>query len=90
MKITGFEVVPFEVSVDRFGLGQPLPGHKVVQTLTKVVTDEGAEGHYLGGHFHGDQDGLLLACTAGDPHPSPAGHAALAKLVLAAARPGEH
>ncbi len=59
MKITGFEVVPFEVTVDRFGLGQPLPGHKVVQTLTKVLTDEGAEGHYLGGHFHGDQDGLL-------------------------------
>jgi hypothetical protein len=26
--------------VDRFGLGEPLPGHKVVQTLTTVLTDE--------------------------------------------------
>jgi len=59
VKITGIEVVPFEVSVDRFGLGEPLPGHKVVQTLTRVLTDEGVEGSYLGGHFHGDQDGLL-------------------------------
>lgn len=59
MKITGFEVVPFEVLVDRFGLGEPLPAHEVVQTLTRVLTDEGAEGYYLGGHFHGDQDGLL-------------------------------
>ena len=59
MKITGIEVVPFEVPVDRFGLGEPLPGHKVVQTLTRVLTDDGVEGCYLGGHFHGDQDGLL-------------------------------
>src|ERR1022692_3629197 len=59
VKITGFEVVPFEVLVDRFGLGVPLPAHEVVQTLTRVLTDEGAEGYYLGGHFHGDQDGLL-------------------------------
>lgn len=59
MKITGFEVVPFEVAVDRFAFGMPLPGYKVVQTLTKVLTDEGPEGHYFGGHFHGDQDGLL-------------------------------
>ncbi len=61
MKITGLEVVPFEVAVDRFGLGGLLPGHKVVQTLTRVLTDEGVEGSYLGGHFHGDQDGLLPA-----------------------------
>lgn len=32
-------------------------GYKV-QTLTKIITDEGAEGYYLGGHGHGDQDGL--------------------------------
>ena len=31
----------------------------MVQTVTKVLTDEGAEGYYFGGHFHGDQDGLL-------------------------------
>ncbi len=54
MKITGFEVVPFEVAVDRFAFGKPLPGYKVVQTLTKVLTDEGPEGYYFG-----DQDGLL-------------------------------
>jgi len=59
VKITGLEVIPFEVAVDRFGLGEPLPGHKVVQTLTRVLTDDGVEGSYLGGHFHGDQDGLL-------------------------------
>lgn len=59
VKITGFEVVPFATSVDRWGLGEPLPGHNVVQTVTKVLTDEGAEGYFFGGHFHGDQDGLL-------------------------------
>ncbi len=59
MKITGFEVIPFTVAVDRFGMGGPQPGYQVVQTLTKVLTDEGAEGYYFGGHFHGDQDGLL-------------------------------
>ena len=31
----------------------------VVQTVTKVSTDEGPEGYYFGGHFHGDQDGFL-------------------------------
>jgi len=59
MRITGFEVVPFETTVDRWGLGETLPNHSVVQTVTKVLTDEGAEGYYFGGHFHGDQDGLL-------------------------------
>lgn len=59
MKITGLEVVPFQVTVDRYGLGEVLRGHNVVQTQTKVLTDEGAEGYYFGGHFHGDQDGLL-------------------------------
>ena len=46
----------------------PYPKPRVLQTLTKIVTDEGAEGYYFGrhfhsdyfgGHFHGDQDGLL-------------------------------
>jgi lysophospholipase L1-like esterase len=32
---------------------------------------------------------LTLACTASDPHPSAAGQAALAKLILAAARPAD-
>ena len=59
MKITKLEVVPFEVAVDRYGMGQPLPRRSVVQTLTRVCTDDGVEGYYFGGHFHGDQDGLL-------------------------------
>jgi len=61
VKITGLVVVRFEMPVDRFGLGEPLPGRTVVQTLTRVLTDEGVEGSHLGGHFHGDQDDLLPA-----------------------------
>lgn len=59
MKITGIEVIPFSTFVDRFSNGDPYPRQRVLQTLTKIVTDEGAEGYYFGGHFHGDQDGLL-------------------------------
>ncbi len=59
MKIVGFEVIPFETFVDRISFGQLTTDYRVVQTVTKVVTDEGAEGYYFGGHFHGDQDGLL-------------------------------
>jgi hypothetical protein len=59
MKITGIEVIPFETFVDRFSNGDAYPRQRVLQTLTKIVTDEGAEGYYFGGHFHGDQDGLL-------------------------------
>lgn len=59
MKITGLDVIPFETLVDRISFGRLIPNYRVVQTLTKVLTDEGAEGYYFGGHFHGDQDGLL-------------------------------
>lgn len=59
MKITGLEVVPFETFVDRISFGQLMTDHRVVQTVTKVRTDEGLDGYYFGGHFHGDQDGLL-------------------------------
>jgi L-alanine-DL-glutamate epimerase-like enolase superfamily enzyme len=59
LKITGIEVIPFETFVDRFSNGEPSPMQKVLQTLTKITTDEGVEGYYFGGHFHGDQDGLL-------------------------------
>ncbi|OBI47783.1 enolase C-terminal domain-like protein [Mycobacterium sp. E787] len=59
MKITGLEVVPFETFVDRISFGQLNTDYRVVQTVTKVLTDEGVEGYYFGGHFHGDQDGLL-------------------------------
>ncbi len=59
MKITSIEIVPFETSVPRISFGELQTGHKVVQTVTKVLTDDGAEGYYFGGHFHGDQDGLV-------------------------------
>ena len=59
MKITGIEVIPFETSAPRISFGELLADHMLVQTVTKVATDEGPEGYYFGGHFHGDQDGLL-------------------------------
>ncbi len=58
MKIVDVEVIPFRVLRRGFRNGELLPEQTAVQTLTKVVTDEGAEGYYLGGHGHGDQDGL--------------------------------
>jgi L-alanine-DL-glutamate epimerase-like enolase superfamily enzyme len=64
MKITGLQVVPFETVVDRIAFGRLIADHPVVQTVTKVLTDEGAEGYYFGGHFHGDQDGLLAGDRA--------------------------
>lgn len=59
MRITGIEVIPFETPVQRISFGEVLKDHRIVQTVTKVLTDNGAEGYYFGGHFHGDQDGLL-------------------------------
>jgi L-alanine-DL-glutamate epimerase-like enolase superfamily enzyme len=59
MKITDLQVIPFRVPRRPFQNGGALgPETTVVQTLTRVLTDEGAEGYYLGGHGHGDQDGL--------------------------------
>jgi len=58
MKITGVEIIPFRVPRRTFSSGELLPETQVLQTLTKITTDEGAEGYYLGGHGHGDQDGL--------------------------------
>jgi L-alanine-DL-glutamate epimerase-like enolase superfamily enzyme len=59
VKITDLQVIPFGVSRRDFRHGELRPEVAVVQTLTKVITDEGAEGYYLGGRGHGDQDGLL-------------------------------
>jgi L-alanine-DL-glutamate epimerase-like enolase superfamily enzyme len=59
MKIVDLQVIPFRVPRRNFSSGQLQSQVDVVQTLTKVVTDEGAEGYYLGGSGHGDQDGLL-------------------------------
>lgn len=58
MKIVDITIEPFRTHVDRYQNGEPLPKTEVVQTLLTVVTDEGAVGRYLGGHGHGDQDGL--------------------------------
>jgi L-alanine-DL-glutamate epimerase-like enolase superfamily enzyme len=58
MKIKDIEVIPFRVPRQRFHRGKMLPDDTVIQTLTKIVTDEGAEGYYLGGHNHGDQEGM--------------------------------
>src|SRR5581483_8317963 len=58
MKITELQVIPFQVPRRTFWNAELHPETKVVQTLTRVVTDEGAEGYCLGGHGHGDQDGL--------------------------------
>lgn len=58
MKIVDLQVIPFRVKRRNFRHGEMLPESEVVQTLTKIITDEGAEGYYLGGHGHGDQDGL--------------------------------
>lgn len=58
MKIVDLQVIPFWVPRRPFRHGEWLPETRVVQTLTKIVTDEGAEGYYLGGHGHGDADGL--------------------------------
>jgi len=58
MKITDVEVISFEVPRRVFRNRQVLEEVPSVQTLFKIVTDSGAEGCYLGGHGHGDQDGL--------------------------------
>jgi L-alanine-DL-glutamate epimerase-like enolase superfamily enzyme len=64
MKIVDLQVIPFRVPRRNFHSGQIQPKADVVQTLTKVVTDEGTEGYYLGGSGHGDQDGLLAGQRA--------------------------
>ena len=59
MKIVDLQVIPFRVRRYGFRNGELQPEVEVVQTLTKVITDEAAEGYYFGGRGHGDQDGLL-------------------------------
>ena len=58
MKIVDVQVIPFRVPRTPFRNGKLQPETTVVQTLTKIITDEGAEGYYFGGRGHGDQDGL--------------------------------
>src|SRR5688572_28363994 len=58
MKITDIQVTPFTTYADRFRIGVPEPRAPLVQTVTRIVTDEGPEGYFLGGGSHGDQEGL--------------------------------
>lgn len=58
MKIVDVQVVPFRVKRQGFRNAELLPEVEAVQTLTRIITDEGAEGYYFGGHGHGDADGL--------------------------------
>lgn len=58
MKIVDLQVIPFRVPRRGYNAGSTYTNIEVVQTLTKIVTDEGAEGYYIGGHGHGDADGL--------------------------------
>lgn len=58
MKIVDLQVIPFSVPRRPFGNGTLRPEITVTQTLTKIITDEGAEGYYFGGRGHGDRDGL--------------------------------
>jgi L-alanine-DL-glutamate epimerase-like enolase superfamily enzyme len=59
MKITDLQVIPFRVPFRPFRHGRVLDPVMGIQTLTRIQTDEGLEGYYLGGEGHGDQDGLL-------------------------------
>ena len=49
MKIVDLQVIPFRVRRRHVQHGALLPEVEVIQTLTRVVTDGGAEGYYLGG-----------------------------------------
>ena len=58
MKITDIQVIPFTLRRRPFRNGELLPETTITQTLTKILTDEGAEGYYFGGSGHGDMDGM--------------------------------
>ena len=58
MKISDLQVIAFRVPRRPFRNGEWLDESIAIQTLTKIITDEGIEGYYLGGHGHGDADGL--------------------------------
>jgi L-alanine-DL-glutamate epimerase-like enolase superfamily enzyme len=58
MKIADADVIRFRVPRRPFANGVLHPETTTVQTLARVRTDTGAEGYYLGGRGHGDQDGM--------------------------------
>ncbi len=59
MRITDVSVIAFEVPREAFRNRELITEGTTLQTLTKIATDEGAEGYYFGGSGHGDRDGLL-------------------------------
>lgn len=61
MKIVDLDIIPFRTVVDRFQHGVLHAQAPIIQTLTRIVTDDGAAGYCLGGQGHGDQDGLTPA-----------------------------
>ena len=58
MKIVDLKVIPFWVPRKPYYYGEILPETRIVQTVTKIITDEGAEGYCFGGFIESDQDGL--------------------------------
>ena len=64
MKITDIQVIRFKVPRRPFRKGKLLPETTVYQTLTKVLTDQGAEGYYFGGAGHDDKDGMTAEESA--------------------------
>jgi L-alanine-DL-glutamate epimerase-like enolase superfamily enzyme len=58
-KVADIEIIAFEAPRTVFQDRQVVAAGVGVQTLIRVVTDQGAEGYYFGGHGHGDRDGLL-------------------------------
>jgi L-alanine-DL-glutamate epimerase-like enolase superfamily enzyme len=64
VKIVDIQITPFKMWADRYFQTVPKPRTEITQTITKIITDEGAEGYYLGGQGHGDQDGLSPANRA--------------------------
>jgi L-alanine-DL-glutamate epimerase-like enolase superfamily enzyme len=64
MKIVDLQVIRFRVRRQHFQNAQLLPDVEAIQSLTKIITDEGAEGYYFGGSGHGDMDGLSPAQAA--------------------------
>ena len=62
MKIVDLQVIPFRTSPTKwYRYGEIVtdePNGESVQTVTKIITDEDAEGYCFGGYRHGDWWGL--------------------------------
>ena len=53
------QVIPFWVLRKPYRHGEILPETKVVQTVTKIITDEGTEGYCFGGGYgYGERNGI--------------------------------